>query len=618
MNHGKKRLIYVLALIAIMFGVFFLRLAWLQIGFAVRGAAASRQAVFQRTDRIVVDAGRGQFADRTGKPITGETVQALIAFPTYGKPRGTPQALQRVAESLGTDAVEFETWLRKLTTPAVWSRSASSTGHATGLSDAQIRAIRQADLNGIAILPYRNRYPDDMPALHAIGYVSQDPQRLARLYPRELASHQIRETDLIGGAGLEKSMDRLLRGVGPTVVHHVTDAARRPLEGLGLRMSSPGNPHFPLEVRTTLDLSVQNEVIQAMQSAGVRRGAAVVLDVANADILAMVSLPHFNPEQIGAPGTDERNRAITAYAPGSVFKIVTMAAALEAGEVSMDTRFHCTGTYGRYGLKCWKHDGHGMLNLPSAFAQSCNVAFAAMADGLDPAWIQVTAERLGLGRQIGWATSSFVDGQPLRLLEEEEAGRIFLSRETANDGGVRAGTGIGQRDVRITSLQAANLVVTLLHGGRVLAPRLVHEIRYADGSVLARLPEQTAISRYGQIRPQTAAAVLGAMRLVVAEGTAKHALSDAPWPLAGKSGTAELAGRMQSRNDHWFVGYGPADGKPRYAIAVLVQEQPDGLRNRATAVFGDIMARLSRLTDAKQHPIAVRGHLAAAVRAETR
>lgn len=597
-------------LITLLFGGLMTRLAWLQFGVGqARGAAVSRQAVFQRTDRFVVDNGRGQFMDRAGLPITGEAVQALVAFPLYGMPRGSAQSLRQVADSLETTPTQLESWLRELKSPAVWGQTKS--GQVAELSETQIRTIRQANLMGVAVLPYRNRYSSDVAPLHAIGYVSQDPQRLARLYPGKLAVRKVKETDLIGGAGLEKSLDRLLRGVGPTVVHYVTDAARRPLEGLGLRMSSPGNPHYPLEIRTTLDLDVQRQTALALQSAGVRRGAAVVLDVANADILAMISLPELKPGQIGAPDTDERNRAITAYAPGSVFKIVTMAAALEAGEATLETQFRCTGSYGKYGLKCWKHDGHGLLNLTSSFAQSCNVAFAALAEKMNPAWIQITAERLGLGRRIGWATPSFRDGRPLRLLEEEQAGTVFASRELADDGGVRTGTGIGQRDVRITPLQAANLVVALLHGGRVLAPRLVTEIRYADGGLLAKLPVQTSSSKYGEIRPQTAAAILRAMRSVVTEGTARHALADSTWPLAGKSGTAELAGQLQSRNDHWFVGYGPAKGKPRYAVAVIVQEQPDGLRNRAATVFGDIMARLSRLAAAETSPTA-------AVRAEKR
>lgn len=596
------RLVISLLTIALLFGGLGLRLAWVQMGIgADRSTAASAKAVRQRSDAITVDDGRGQFVDRNGVPLTGEVVQAMIAFPSFGMPRGTEQAQRQAAEALGVDARTLERWLRGIEAPQAWRGAGKAP--AAGLTERQASVIRDAGLFGVSVLPYRVRYPASFAPLHAIGYVSQDPARLARLYGDRIADGRMKLSDTIGGAGLEKSLDRLLRGAGPTEVYQVTDAAKRPLAGLGMRTKSPENPHYPLQVRTTLDAAIQDAAQQAMADAGVRMGAAVVLDAASADVLAMVSLPSLDPMRIGAQGTDERNRAITAYAPGSVFKTVTMAAALESGTAHPGTLFHCSGTYGRYGLKCWKHGGHGELSLKEAFADSCNVTFATLAERMDPAWIQITADRLGLGRRVGWSTDAFMDGEPLRLLEEEETGAIFPDKQAAyRDGGVRTGTGIGQRDVRVTPLQAANMVVTLLHRGRAAAPRIVSEIRYADGGTLAKLPRQSLPSVYGQIRPQTAEAVLEAMRAVVTEGTAKRALGRAKWPLAGKSGTAELAGRWQGHNDHWFVGFGPAAGKPRYAVAVLIQAQRDGLRNRAAAVFGDIMERIRSLDRVRPEP----------------
>ncbi len=597
-GEGRRRSIHLLLLVAVLFALLELRLAWLQLGLGhghrqAKGAELTRLAYSQRSDAIAVDSGRGRFLDRNGRHLAGAPALVMAAFPDNGMPRGPEAQVGKVAGALGVSADELESWLRQIQTPEAWRRP--GTRRAAALTGRQAKTIREAGLLGVYVLPYRIRYPEDQPFLHAVGYLSQDPQRLARLYSRELKGGKLKETELIGGAGLENSLDRLIRGTGPTMFSQVTDAVRRPLDGLGLRASSPGNPHFPLQVYTTLDSDIQQEATAALRAAGVRQGAAVVLDAANADILAMASLPQLDPYHIGAPGTDERNRAITAYAPGSVFKMVTLAAAVEAGLADLDTEFECDGEYERYGLKCWKPEGHGHLTLEEAFAESCNVAFAAVAEQLDPAWIQITAERLGLGRKIGWSASSFVDGKPLRLLEEEEAGIIFARKKTAYDGGVRTGTGIGQRDVRVTPLQAANMVVSLLHGGRVAAPRLVTEIRYADGGTAAKLPLQMSKSKYGSIRPETAAAVLRAMRLTVTEGTASGTLSQSAWPLAGKSGTAEQAGKKTARNDHWFVGYGPAGGVPRYAVAVLIRDQPSGVRNRAAAVFGNIMERLRQL-----------------------
>lgn len=596
-----RRAFYVLLLFAIVFGVEGARLAWLQLGLGggrAAGGAIARKAVLQRSDELLLDSGRGQFRDRSGKLLTGETVQSLAAFPDNGMARGPDAVLQLLADAIGAEPGRLAGWLDGLREPQVWMGADGE--RALDLSDEQIGAVNRANLMGVTVLPYRNRYSADHAPIHAIGYISQHPERVRQIYGAQIVTGQMSATSRIGGAGLEKSLDRLLQGIGSTAAVQVTDGRRRPLEGLGLRMTAPDNPHFPLQVTTTLDLDVQRAIEDVLQNRGIAKGAVVVLDAANADVLGMVSLPRLDPYRIGTNGTDERNHALTASPPGSVFKTVTLAAAIESGVADWDDKFRCDGHYHRYGLKCWKAGGHGVLTLKEAYAESCNVVFAELAERMDPAWLQITGERLGFGRQIGWHTDKFTDGKPLRLLEEEESGAIFLSRKLAEDGGVRTGTGIGQRDVRITPLQAANMAVTIVNGGRVLSPRLVKEIRYADGGLMTPFPRQTAKSRYGQIEANTAALLREGMRSVVVEGTAENALKHAAWPLAGKSGTAELAGKQKARNDHWFVGYGPAQGKPRYAAAIFIEDQPAGLTNRAAGLFGDIMERLRDLERRRQ------------------
>ncbi|QMV40538.1 peptidoglycan D,D-transpeptidase FtsI family protein [Cohnella cholangitidis] len=586
------RAFHALLFIAILFGVEGARLAWLQLGFGgARTASGSlnQSAFLQHSDGLILDNGRGQFRDRTGRLLTGVTVQSLAAFPDNGMPRGTDQDVRLLASALGVEASKFDIWLAGLREPEVWKGGGDARTSALNLTKPQIRAAKQSDLLGVAIVPFVNRYPAEIAPIHALGYISQHPDRVRELYGHQLAKHRMTVRSPIGGSGLEKSMDRFLQGRAPTQAMQMTDANRRPLQGLGLRISAPDNPHFPIQVTTTLDLDIQRITEDVMSKYGIARGAAVVLDASNADILAMASLPRLDPHHIGADKTDERNHALVAAPPGSVFKTVTLAAALEAGVTNWDETFHCDGHYGKYGLKCWKEGGHGTLTLEQAYAQSCNVVFAGLAERMDAAWLQITADRLGFGRQIGWHTDSFVDGKPLRLLGEEEAGSIFLSKRTAQDGGVRTGTGIGQRDVRVSPLQVANVAVTLLHDGQVFSPRLVKDIRYADGGLMASIQVKSAKSKYGQIDSRTARLLRQGMRAVVREGTAESALKGAKWPLAGKSGTAELAGKQTARNDQWFVGYGPAEGKPRYAVAVLIEDQPAGLRNRGAILFGAIM-----------------------------
>ncbi|QJD83722.1 peptidoglycan D,D-transpeptidase FtsI family protein [Cohnella herbarum] len=585
------RSFHILLFIAILFGVESARLAWLQFGFGGSKTASgslNQSALLQRSDGLVLDQGRGQFRDREGRPLTGETVRSLAAFPDNGMPRGTEQDVKQLASALGVEAGKLEQWFANVREPEIWKGQHSSL--ALNLTEQQVRTVERSNLLGVAVLPYVNRYPAEFSPYHAIGYISQHPERVRREYDKQIANHHMNVKNPIGGSGLEKSLDRFLQGRASTTVMQITDATRLPLKGLGLRITAPNNPHFPIQVTTTLDVEIQQIVSEVMSKYSIRKGAAVVLDASNADILAMASLPQLDPYHIGSKDTDERNHALVAAPPGSVFKTITLAAAIEAGVTSWDETFICNGHYGKYGLKCWKEGGHGHLTLEQAYAQSCNVAFATLAERLDPAWLQITAERLGLGRKVGWNTDKFVDGLPLRLLGEEEAGSIFLDKKTAQDGGVRTGTGIGQRDVRVTPLQMANMAVTLLHNGHVFAPRLVKEVRYADGGLLTSIKVKSAPSKYGQIEPKTAAMIRQGMRSVVLQGTAENALKGAKWPLAGKSGTAELAGKQKAHNDQWFVGYGPvAEGKPRYAVAVLIEDQPAGLRNRGATLFGAIM-----------------------------
>lgn len=257
-------------------------------------------------------------------------------------------------------------------------------------------------------------------------------------------------------------------------------------------------------------------------------------------------------------------------------------------------------------MSCWKEGGHGTLTLREGLAQSCNVVFATLAERLSGEQLQRTALALGIGRKVGWSTDKPFRTlhERLRLLPEEEDGTMFLlpggGREPKAasealkrvDGGARAQSGIGQRDVRITPLQAANLVVTLLHGGHVLEPRLVREIRYANGQRMAKLePREAPWKPYGRIGAATAMKLLRGMEAVVDHGTGRS-IREGRWKVAGKSGTAETTLNGRPRNHQWFAGYGPAD-KPRYAVAVLAENRPPDSANQATQLFRGAMDLLA-------------------------
>lgn len=598
LRRDRQRRVYntLLGMSAVLAG-FLLRLAWLQLSpgesVGVGGASASAQlkaeSVAQRERALVLDSGRGDFYDRFGLAITGETYEALAAFPLRGETRFAKGStdLQKLAIALRVQPTYLRNWLDGLKEPAFWRGAEGRIP--LRLSPGQLVAIAKLHLNGMRILPYRNRYPLVYSAKHAIGYVSQHPELLQLEYAKRLRERTMKVTDRTGGSGLERSLDPLLQGTGPTAVSFFTDGADKPLQGLDWRLHGSSNPYYPVRVNTTLDLSLQNRLERFIDAQGLREGAVVVLDTKHADIAAMLSRPQQPGAGLGGRPDDYRNRALTAATPGSIFKLVTEAAALESGTADKRETYRCNGDYGRYGLHCWRPGGHGDLTLQDALAESCNVVFAALAERMDADTLAVTAEKLGIGRQVGWVSESAFRplDKPLRLLPEEEAGHVFARFPTVRDGGQLAQTGIGQRDVRMTPLQAANLVVTLLHGGAVQEPRIVSEIRYANGQRLAKLPQQTWPSRYGQVSRKTAETILEGMKAVVEYGTGQS-IRDGSWEVAGKSGTAQITVQGRERLNQWFVGYGPAQA-PRYAVAVLAENRALHTPNQATQLFRGVM-----------------------------
>lgn len=592
----QKRIFAVLIGMSAVLLLFIGRLVWLQLTPAspVANTGAQnmrREAVAQREKSLELDSGRGDFVDRYGKALTGESYKALAVFPLLEGARGDEEAIAKLAAALDVPTDRLKRWMRGLQAPALWQAEGGNVP--LRLSGRQLEAIGKLRIGGVRVVPYRNRYPAAFQAKHLIGYISQHPEWLRFKYAGELSEGSMKLTDRIGGAGLERSLDRLLRGVGPTIASYYTDGSNKPLNGLDLRLTGPNNLYYPLQVVTTIDLSLQNAIEAYVDAQGLQEGAVVVLDAASGDIIAMVSRPLLSIESLGDEGSDTANHAVRAVAPGSIFKLITAAAALEAGLTSEEERFECDGDYGRYGLHCWKEGGHGRISMHEALAQSCNVAFAAIAERLDARKLSETADKLGIGRLVGWFEPGRFEplGGALRLLEEEETGRLFESFPLQRDGGLLAQTGIGQRDVRMTPLQAANLIVTLLNEGRVMEPRLVSEIRYANGQRMVALPQHAAPSQYGRIAPETARALLRGMKAVVSDGTARS-IRQGAWAVAGKSGTAETIRAGIARNHQWFAGYGPVRA-PRYAVAVLAENRPPNTANKATALFRGVMELLA-------------------------
>lgn len=600
MNGTSQRRIW-FGLLAITLLIAFLigRLAWIQVvdtaSFSRREIDLIAGSVAQREFGIELDSGRGHFYDRDGKPLTGQSVRALLVFPVRRPEEKYEASLREIARILQTDPQVWTDFYRNARVPKMWADTA--TGLPLPLTEAQAKRITELSVPGVEVMNTVRRYPEQMAAKHVIGFIGENPERIQTHFMERLQKGSLSLTSRIGAAGLEKTMERYLEGAGKTSVSLFTDAAARPLAGLDVRLVSPSNPYYPLKIGTTIDKDIQLAAEQILKRNGISAGAAVVLDVRNGDIVAMASRPDFDPYRLDMGSGSWGNKAVKAIAPGSVFKTVVAAAALEEGVVRPGETFECDGKLGKYGFTCWLHGGHGMVTLGQAFAESCNIAFAKVMMRLSGEKLQETARKLGLDQTVGWKLETG-GGAFWSQLDGEERGQIFDRRKPSEDEGIRVQTAIGQRDVLVTPLQAANLVVTLLNGGETMSPRIVRDVRYSNDTVARKFPEHPLNSDALAISKRTAQQLLEWMKLTVKEGTGK-ALQGSVWSLAGKSGTAQTRSAGQPGENQWFVGYGPSD-RPQYAVAVVAQNEPENGRNRAIAAFGELMDALAAHTGTKK------------------
>jgi len=298
------------------------------------------------------------------------------------------------------------------------------------------------------------------------------------------------------------------------------------------------------------------------------------MEAGTGDILAMASRPSFDPSCPGRAiesGTDAfLNRCISLYQPGSVFKLVLAAAALEEGVASFEKRFLCRGEKESL-VRCWSSPGHGEIKFADAFAFSCNPAFARLGLELGAGKVIEYAEKLGFSNQA-------ITGYPLPYDQRQNPGRIGEPDSLVN-------SSIGQGPVLVSPVQVASAINAVLSDGLYRQPRLVKEIRTNDGKV-----EKTFAPEQGRkaVSPATAVRIRRLLEHAVDAGTAREA-SLPVFGSAGKTGTAQVSGE-KGKIHAWFAGYAPREN-PRYIVTVFVEDGGSGAES-AAPVFRDVMKKI--------------------------
>jgi penicillin-binding protein 2 len=580
LKHLSARLLGLRALLLGMFVVLGLRLWQLQV---LQGEYYHQLADSNRIRVHYTAAPRGVVLDRRAEVLVSNRPSFTIALLPM-ELREPRKVVPLLAALLGVPPAEVQDRLRdgraRPFEPVPVRRD-------VGLDVVTRLEERRTELPGVLVVadPVR-QYRLGSLAAHVLGYLGEiSAEELSALRDRGY-----RSGDLIGKSGVERQYDSLLRGQDGDQVVEV-DAGGRPLRVLRESRGRAGRA-----VVLTLDRALQQVAEESLRD---RAGAVVAMDPRNGEVLAMASSPTFDPN-VFAAGISARNweriardprnvlinrAAASAYEPGSVFKIVTGAAALREGVATPQTRYQCNGSLalGRWVFKDLA--AHGNIDFTTGIAQSCNVMFWQIGQGLGPERLGAHAKAFGLGERTGVDLPLEVPGIiPAPDYKQRHWKEPWYPGDTLN-------MSIGQGFVLTTPLQIARMVAAVANGGELLRPRLVRGLTGPSGAmthVFAREVQGRVTAS-----PADLAELRRGMAAVVARGTGTAA-AVAGMPVAGKTGSAETP---RGRPHAWFAGFAPADD-PQIVVAVLVEH---GYRGGLTSA--PIARRLFETWRAHQGPV---------------
>lgn len=412
----------------------------------------------------------------------------------------------------------------------------------------------------------------------------QVPQRYEE---DQLAPHIVGYLDSLGGgaAGVEMAMDDALRRYeGEASVTYRVDALGRTIAGEERQVTNTLS-RSQGGVALTLDSAVQTLAEEA--AAGLGKGAVVVTEVPDCQIRAVASVPDFSPLDLGEASESEDsplvNRAFSAYAPGSVFKLVTAAALLEEG--LGDTTFSCVGSLNAGGLQfhCVNNTAHGELDLNGAIAQSCNCYFINAARVLGGQKVLTMAYNLGLGGAQEFGRGLWTASGELPSLQDLQNTRAL------------ANFSFGQGELTVTPLQVCAMLNTIAGDGISVTPQLILGLVDEGRELTEQTPSTASSTRVMSV--STARKLQQAMVQTAQEGTGRAAAPEGV-QVAIKTGTAQT-GVYEGEEEllhFWYCGIVWEGDSPRWCVTVLKESSPDGQEDAAKA-FRQVVQGLADLAE---------------------
>lgn len=631
----QLRLTFLGLLVISLFVLLFARLWFLQV---MAGERYVELAETNAVRTVSIEAPRGRILDRDGEPIVQNRYAKVVSVQPAEMGDREEEVLADVADLLDLPVDEVTERIERSRVSPLRPRPI-----AVDVPDEVVFYIHENGADRFPgvyaeTLPFRD-YPHGETAAHVVGYVGEISE--AELAQAEYEDY--RQGEMVGWAGLERIYQSELRG-REGMRRLEVDARGRVVRNLEETLPVPG-----ADLRTTLDLDAQQLTEEALadgiamartirdertdehrgETFAAPAGAAVVQDPDNGEVLAMASFPSFDPDVfVGGVSNDDWarlqdpdgdfpliNRVIqSAYPPGSVFKVVSAAAALEDGYMSQSSTLPCPPSWewNRAVFRNWRTTHSGDLNLSDALVESCDTVFYEIArrmwtdeqeEGDDPrerlteqsfAWgfgvvtgIDLPSERPGVIPGRGWRREFWETHRDVYCTKAAQLEEGTHAQEVNADlcedghrwrGGDAVNMVIGQGDVQTTPLQVNNAFAALANGGTLYRPRLGKEILHRNG-----LNEETAPEVIGELpvsEEHLAYIEDGLLGVTASGGTAAATFADFPVPVAGKTGTAEMKPKQPFA---WFSGYAPADD-PEYVVTAMVEEGGGGSQTAAPIV----------------------------------
>ncbi|MCA0990132.1 stage V sporulation protein D [Pseudalkalibacillus hwajinpoensis] len=540
----RRRLVIALIVGLFVFAVVVVRLGYVQL---VMGSWLSEKAKDSWSRNIPFEPSRGEILDRNGVALaTNVSAPSVLIVPRQlQNPAATAEAL---AASLNTSKEKvYETITQNES--MVWIRPEGKK-----MTNEKANEIRKLNLSGVYIAEDNKRhYPNGDFLAHVLGFSGIDNQGLT---------------------GIELYYDAELSGEKGQVEYYA-DAKGKRMPSLADDYTEPVDG---LDLRLTIDSQIQTIMERELDIAEATYhpdgAAAIAMDPNTGEILGMSSRPDFNPEEFQevSPDVWNQNKPVwSTYEPGSTFKIITLAAALEEGEVDLEEdHFHDPGSIEVAGtkLRCWKAGGHGSQTFLEGVQNSCNPGFVLLGERLGKEKLFSYIDKFGFGDKTG------ID------LQGEASGILF---DVENVGPLELATTAFGQGVSVTPIQQVTAVSAAVNGGTLYEPYIAKE--WLDPETGAVVSKNTPQAKRQVISEETSKEVRHALETVVALGTGKNAYVDG-YRVGGKTGTAQKAkDGAYLKNNHIvsFIGFAPADD-PQIVVYVAIDNPKDTLQ------FGGIVA----------------------------